>query len=65
MVLAPAYDQKLHLRLLVLKVDVTLEQTLRLINLDFFFFFFFLPAVPSQVIGACSLMQNTDIESLI
>ena len=48
MVLAPAYDQKCHLRhlrLLVLKNDVTLVQTLRLINLDVFifgvFFFFF------------------------
>ena len=37
MVLAPAYDKKCPLHALVLKTDVTLVQTLRLIILDFFY----------------------------
>ena len=49
--MAPAYDQKSLLFLLVLKTDVRLVQMLRMIILDF------LPGHPSPVIGTRILMQ--------
>ena len=54
MVLASAYDQKCSLRTLVLKTDVILVQTLRLIILDFFFFYL---EILFRMVRACNVMQ--------
>ena len=53
MVLASAYDQKCSLRTLVLKTDVILVQTLRLIILDFFFYL----EILFRMVRACNVMQ--------